>query len=277
MPCALSHFTTRFQSVLVGSWGENQTLQLVVACRCAYHMGDLRIPLLHHQHSLEPSPLYSDLSTLLLALFDYATWIRVPQGVVQSIGVPVERLNSARPGHKDVRLQEAPQGGIIPPGAVEAQPQVALLALASEWGLAPFALVVRQRRTTRVAVRCVYFVATAGLTVAVSARGSSAGCRTGTPRRKSRRSRCRSRRPRPRRRRALTSRAFGTRGRFTPHAGGAQGIRVQEAQALGRAHRYRLKSAAEGEKPPQGLRKCLRALVMMSRGFQSRAPPLAPL
>jgi len=45
----------RLQSVLVGFWDENQTLQLVVARHCAYHMWGLWIPLLQYQHNLEPS------------------------------------------------------------------------------------------------------------------------------------------------------------------------------------------------------------------------------
>ena len=60
----------RFQSVLVGSWSEKQTLQLVVALQWAYHMGGLQTPILQHQHNLEPSPDMVEYGTSLGACQD---------------------------------------------------------------------------------------------------------------------------------------------------------------------------------------------------------------
>ena len=42
--------------------------------------------------------------------------VHIPQGIIAGVAVPVQALGVARVGHDGVRLDEAPQRGIVAPG-----------------------------------------------------------------------------------------------------------------------------------------------------------------
>jgi len=63
---------------------------------------------------------------------DAPTRVRVPQRVVVHVRIPVEALRLPRLRHNRIRLDEAGDGGIIPPGAVMVQFQGMFPPLAGE-------------------------------------------------------------------------------------------------------------------------------------------------
>jgi hypothetical protein len=61
------------------------------------------------------------------------TWIRIPHRIVVDVSIPVPGLHAlGLERHHRVRLNEAPQRAVVPPGPVEMQPQRDQLPLPGE-------------------------------------------------------------------------------------------------------------------------------------------------
>ena len=57
------------------------------------------------------------------------TRIRIPERIIEHIRIPVETLRIGRAGHKRIRLDEAPQRGVVIARVVVHQAKAGLVAL----------------------------------------------------------------------------------------------------------------------------------------------------